>query len=95
MALDEIPRKPSVSLVYLQHMRPMTPFILFPKGYGLTHRDVQIVTRSERVAQPLPVGRPFVGTTTREELQIEDDEILHQLCTMQPSPIHLEPFGLI
>ena len=82
MALDEIPRKPSVSLVYLQHVSSMTPFILFPERYGLTHRDVQIVTRSRRVAQPLPVGRLVVGITTRKELQIEDDEIFHQLCTM-------------
>ncbi|RVW63264.1 hypothetical protein CK203_058633 [Vitis vinifera] len=57
----------------------MTPFILFPERYGLTHRDVQIVTRSRRVAQPLPVGRLVVGITTRKELQIEDDEIFHQL----------------
>nr|CAN74751.1 hypothetical protein VITISV_043770 [Vitis vinifera] len=45
---DGIPRQPSISLVYLQHMPPMTPFILFPEGYRPTHRDVQIVTRSGR-----------------------------------------------
>ena len=80
---DWIPRQPSVSPVYLQHVPPMTPFILFPEGYRPAHRDVHIVTRSGRVAQPLPVDRTFAGTTTREELQREDDEILRQLHTMQ------------
>ena len=59
----------------------MTPFILFLEEYGPVHRDVQIVTRSERVAQPLPVDRPFASTTARENVQREDDEILHQLRT--------------
>ena len=61
----------------------MTPFILFPKKYGPIHRDVQIVTRSGRVAQPPPVDRPFVGTDAREDVQKEDDEILRQLRTTQ------------
>ena len=64
-------------------MPPLTPFILFPEGYGLAHRDVQIVTRSGRVAYPPLVDRPFSGTITREELQREDDEILQQLRTTQ------------
>ena len=61
----------------------MTPFILFPEEYGLVHRDVQIVTRSGRVAQPPPVDRPFVGTNAREDVQRENDEILRQLRTTQ------------
>ena len=61
----------------------MTPFILFPEEYGPVHRDVQIVTRSERVAQPPPVDRPFASIDVRDEIQREDDEILHQLCTTQ------------
>ena len=61
----------------------MTPFILFPKKYGPVHRDVQIVTRSGRVAQPPLVDRPFVGTNARENVQKEDDEILRQLRTTQ------------
>ena len=61
----------------------MTPFILFPEEYGLVHRDVQIVTRSGRVAQPPPVDRPFAGTDVRDEIQREDDEILRQLPTTQ------------
>ena len=45
----------------------MTPFILFPEGYGPSHRDVQIVTRSGRVAHPLLVDRQLIGTTARNE----------------------------
>ena len=59
----------------------MTPFILFPEEYGSVHRDIQIVTRSGRVAQPPPVDRPFAGIDARDEIQKEDDEILHQLRT--------------
>ena len=59
----------------------MVPFILFLDEYGPVHRDVQIVTRSGRVAQPPPVGRPFVGTIAREDVQRENDEILCQLRT--------------
>ncbi|RVW84159.1 hypothetical protein CK203_053593 [Vitis vinifera] len=45
--------------------------------------DVQIVTRSGRVAQPTPVDKPFAGTDVREDVQKEDDEILRQLRTTQ------------
>ena len=61
----------------------MTPFILFPEEYGPVHKDVQIVTRSGRVAQPPPVDRPFAGIDARDEIQREDDEILRQLRTTQ------------
>ena len=61
----------------------MTPFILFPEEYGPVHGDVQIVTRSGRVAQPPPVDRPFAGIDARDEIQREDDEILRQLRTTQ------------
>ena len=54
----------------------MGPFILFPEEYGPVHKDVQIVTRSGRVAQPPPVDRPFTGIDARDEIQREDDEIL-------------------
>ncbi|RVW59354.1 hypothetical protein CK203_109353 [Vitis vinifera] len=47
---DEVPRQIAVSLVCLQYVLPMTPFILFPEEYGPIHRDVQIVTRSGNVA---------------------------------------------
>ena len=81
LALDEIPRQPVVSPVYLQHVPPLTPFILFPEGYGPAHRDVQIVTQSKRVAYPPSIDRPFSVIAVREEIQREDDEILHQLRT--------------
>ena len=61
----------------------MTPFIMFPEEYRPVHRDVQIVTRSGRVAQPPPVDRPFAGIDVRDEIQREDDEILRQLRTTQ------------
>ena len=47
------------------------------------HKDVQIVTRSGRVAQPPPIDRPFAGIYARDEIQREDDEILRQLRTTQ------------
>ncbi|RVW33280.1 hypothetical protein CK203_107916 [Vitis vinifera] len=39
------------------HVPPLSPFIMFLEGYGLAHRDVQIVTQSGRVAHPPPVNR--------------------------------------
>ena len=46
----------------------MTPFLLFLEGYRPDRSDVQIVTRSGRVAQPPPIDMPFAGAATREEL---------------------------
>ena len=80
---DDIPRQTTISPVYLQHVPTMTPFILFPEEYEPVHRDVQIVTRSERVVQPPPIDRPFAGIDVRDEIQREDDEILRQLRTTQ------------
>ena len=37
---DDVPRQTTVSPVYLQHVPPMAPFILFPKEYEPVHRDV-------------------------------------------------------
>ena len=76
MIPDDVPRQTTVSPVYLQHVPLMTPFILFSGEYGSVHIDVQIVTRSGRVAQPPPVDRPFSGTNAKDEIQKEDDEIL-------------------
>ena len=45
--------------------------------------DVQIVTRSGKVALPPPIDRPFAGIDARDEIQREDDEILRQLRTTQ------------
>ena len=83
MIPDDVPRQITVSPVCMQHVPPMTPFILFPEEYELVHRDVQIITRSGRVARPPPVDRPFAGTDSRNEIQREDDEILRQLHTTQ------------
>ena len=78
---SEVLKQTSVSHVYLQHVSLVTPFIMFPEEYGPVHRDVKIVTRSGRVAQPPPVDRPFAGTAARDDVQREDDDILHQLGT--------------
>ena len=83
MISDDVPRQTSISPVYLQHVPPMTPFILFLEEYGPVHRDVQILTRSGRVAQPPSVDRTFAGIDARDEIQREDDEILSQLHTTQ------------
>ena len=64
---NRTPKRPSVPPGYLQNAPPMTPFILFPEGYGPAHKDVQIVTQSGRVAQPPPIDRSFVGAATREK----------------------------
>ena len=80
---DDVPRQTTVSPIYLQHVPPMAPLILFSEEYGPVHRDVQIVTRSGRVDQPPPVDRSFVGIDARDEIQREDDEILRQLRTTQ------------
>ena len=68
MIPNEIPQQTAVSSVYLQHVLPMTPFILFLEEYRPVHRDVQIVTRSGRVAQPLPFDKSFVGTDVRDDV---------------------------
>ena len=80
---EEVPIKTLISPVYLQHVPPMTPFILFLEEYGPFHRDVQIVTGSGRVAQSPPINRPFASRTAREHAQRADDEILCQLGTTQ------------
>ena len=47
---NDVPQQATVSPVHLEHVPAMTPFILLPEEYWLVHRDVQIVTRSGRVA---------------------------------------------
>ena len=52
-------------------------FILRSNDDEINTQDVQIVKRSERVTQSLPVvPRPFEGITSREKIKQEDDEIL-------------------
>ncbi|RVW61815.1 hypothetical protein CK203_065642 [Vitis vinifera] len=66
------------------HQGPPAPFILRLDDDDLEGRDVQIVTRSGRVAQPPPlVARPFDGAVSHEEVRREDDEILRQLQSTQ------------
>ncbi|KAL6310787.1 hypothetical protein AAG906_017218 [Vitis piasezkii] len=66
---DKIYGPPPISPVYLQHVPPMTPFILFPEEYRPPHRDVQIVTRSGRVAQPPPIDVPFLGIAPKRKFE--------------------------
>ncbi|RVW23466.1 Retrovirus-related Pol polyprotein from transposon 297 [Vitis vinifera] len=63
---------------------PPVSFILRLDDDDLEGRDVQIVTRSGRVAQPPSlVARPFDGAVSHEEVRREDDEILRQLQSTQ------------
>ena len=60
------------------------PFTLWPEDDDSAWREIQIVTRSGRIAQPPPpVVRPFEGTTSHEEVRREDDEVLRQLQSTQ------------
>ncbi|RVW21342.1 Transposon Ty3-I Gag-Pol polyprotein [Vitis vinifera] len=66
------------------HQGPPAPFILRLDDDDLEGRDVQIVARSGRVAQPPSlVSRPFDGAVSHEEVRREDDEILRQLQSTQ------------
>ena len=60
------------------------PFTLWPEDDDSEGREIQIVTRSGRIAQPPPPAvRPFEGTTSHEEVRREDDEVLRQLQSTQ------------
>ncbi|RVW18911.1 hypothetical protein CK203_106906 [Vitis vinifera] len=60
------------------------PFTLWPEDDDSEGREMQIVTRSGRIAQPPPPAvRPFEGTTSHEEVRREDDEVLRQLQSTQ------------
>ena len=39
----EVPRHTSISSIYLHHVLPMTPFILFLVEYGLVHRMFRLL----------------------------------------------------
>ena len=53
---------------------------LWPNDDDLDRRDIQIVTRSGRIAQPPPLAFwPFEGIASHEEVRREDDEVLRQL----------------
>ena len=56
------------------------PFTLWPEDDDSEGREIQIVTRSRRIAQPPPPAvRPFEGITSHEEVRRDDDEVLRQL----------------
>ncbi|RVW22168.1 Retrovirus-related Pol polyprotein from transposon 17.6 [Vitis vinifera] len=75
------------------HQGPPAPFILRLDDDDLEGRDVQIVTRSGRIAQPPPlVSRPFDGAVSHEEVRREDDEILRQL---QSTQAHISIWSLL
>ncbi|KAL6336105.1 hypothetical protein AAG906_010383 [Vitis piasezkii] len=59
-------------------------FTLWPEDDDSEGREIQIVTRSGRIAQPPPPAvRPFEGATSHEEVRREDDEVLRQLQSTQ------------
>ncbi|RVW61664.1 hypothetical protein CK203_065913 [Vitis vinifera] len=61
---------------------PQTPALF--KDDDSAGREIQIVTRSGRIAQPPPPAvRPFEGTASHEEVRREDDEVLRQLQSTQ------------
>nr|CAN75227.1 hypothetical protein VITISV_043867 [Vitis vinifera] len=60
------------------------PFTLWPEDDDSEGREIQIVTRNGRIAQPPPPAvRPFEGTASHEEVRREDDEVLRQLQSTQ------------
>ncbi|RVW83100.1 hypothetical protein CK203_040751 [Vitis vinifera] len=60
------------------------PFTLWPEDDDSEGREIQIVTRSGRIAQPPPPAvRPFEGAASHEEVRREDDEVLRQLQSTQ------------
>ena len=60
------------------------PFTLWPEDDDSERREVQIVTRSGRIAQPpLPAVRPFEGAASHEEVRREDDEVLRLLRALR------------
>ena len=55
-------------------------FTLWPEDDDSKGREIQIVTRSGRIAQPPPpVVMSFEGAASHEEVRRENDEVLRQL----------------
>ncbi|KAL6313780.1 hypothetical protein AAG906_010199 [Vitis piasezkii] len=66
------------------------PFTLWPEDDDSEGREIQIVTRSGRIAQPPPPAvRPFEGTASHEEVRREDDEIRVETTTTPEGLIHM------
>ena len=85
LILDETPFQ-------LTHSTPLVigcqdtfvPFTLWPEDGDSEGREIHIVTRSGRIAQPPPpAGRPFEGVASHEEVRRKDDEVLRQLQSTQ------------
>ncbi|RVW36985.1 hypothetical protein CK203_099638 [Vitis vinifera] len=69
-------------------------FTLWPKDDDSDWREVQIVTRSGRIAQPPPAAvRPFEGAASHEEVKREDDEIRVETTTTPERLIHMMTVG--
>ncbi|RVW66336.1 Transposon Ty3-I Gag-Pol polyprotein [Vitis vinifera] len=70
------------------------PFTLWPEDDDSAGREIQIVTRSGRIAQPPPPAvRPFEGTASHEEVRREDDEIRVETTTTPEGLIHMMTAG--
>ena len=84
LILDWVPFELTpTALLVMTCQGPSVPFILWPEDDDLEERDIQIVTRSGRVAQPSSlVARPFDGAASHEEVKREDDELLMQWCLL-------------
>ncbi|RVW17920.1 hypothetical protein CK203_115119 [Vitis vinifera] len=90
--IDRVCLIPDEAPFQLTHPTPLVigcqdtfvPFTLWPEDDDSEGREIQIVTRSGRIAQPPPPAvRPFEGTASHEEVRREDDEVLRQLQSTQ------------
>ena len=64
----------------IRYQDNIVPFTLWLEDDDSKGREIEIVTRSGRIAQPSPPAvRPFEGATSHEEVMREDDEVLRQL----------------
>eukprot|EP00261_Vitis_vinifera_P028366 XP_010662558.1 PREDICTED: uncharacterized protein LOC100853663 [Vitis vinifera] len=84
----------TVEPLILPHYNVQTPFILIPDVEGVQAPyvddsqtlDIQYVLRGGRVMRqppPAAAARPLGGTSSQEEVRVEDDEILRQLQSTQ------------
>ncbi|WKA08452.1 hypothetical protein VitviT2T_026174 [Vitis vinifera] len=84
----------TVEPLILPHYSVQTPFILIPDVEGVQAPyvddsqtlDIQYVLRGGRVMRqppPAAAARPLGGTSSQEEVRVEDDEILRQLQSTQ------------
>ncbi|RVW66476.1 hypothetical protein CK203_065087 [Vitis vinifera] len=89
-----MPDAATVEPLILPHYSVQTPFILIPDVEGVQAPyvddsqtlDIQYVLRGGRVMRqppPAAAARPLGGTSSQEEVRVEDDEILRQLQSTQ------------